>query len=275
MDGYLRCNSYPTPRWIPTKHELPLPHLHILHLSDLHYSASADDDRRLEALLADVNLTLSRFPAQICFSGDLTYSGTRQEFDLLAKNFILQLKGYDRLFMCPGNHDVVRGRTGQEAVAEAQKKSAQVQEFNGTESPFGAGCPLNEYMSIQEALSDYSESNFFTSAGGGEDFQIISLNTAWSSFKRPDGYTDKGNLVVNQRAVDKAVKLLQLEKIKILMMHHPMSWLTSESQKYLHAAAAKNFDFVLSGHEHDPISSSIQTPKGSCIFIEATAAKAD
>lgn len=222
-----------------------------------------------------MNQILSRYPAQICFSGDLTYGGTEQEFRLLSENFIFNLSGHDRLFMCPGNHDVVRNNTSQEAVISAIKKADTLQDFIGIISPFSENCPLDCYMLTQEALADFSTNNFYTSIGGTDSCQVVSLNTAWTSFKRPENYTDKGNLHINQRALDQAVKTLQPEKVKILMMHHPISWLNSTSQKYLQETISKQFDFVLSGHEHDPISSSVESPLGRCIFIEATAAKAD
>lgn len=252
-----------------------MPHIHLLHLSDLHYSASAEDDRRLETLLQDVNQTLSRFSAHICFSGDLTYKGTEQEFKFLSENFIFNLKGNDRLFMCPGNHDVVRADTNHDAVSSAIKISNEIQDFIGISSPFEDKCPMFSYMLNQEALSDFNINNFYTSMGSTETCQVVSLNTAWTSFKRPDGYTDKGNLHINQRALDQAVKCLHRDKVKVLMMHHPMSWLNSSSQKYLHQVVSRHFDFVLSGHEHDPISTSVESPLGGCVFIEATAAKAD
>lgn len=252
-----------------------LPHIHLLHLSDLHYSASAEDDRRLQTLLADVNQTLGRSSAHVCFSGDLTYGGTEQEFRFLYQNFIFNLKGYDRLFMCPGNHDVVRQHTSQEEVIKAIKTSDGLQAFDGIVSPFSKRCPLSDYMATQEALCDFTTNNFYASMGGTDNLQIVSINTAWTSFKRPDNYTDKGNLQINQRAVDQAVAALQADKVKILMMHHPISWLNSPSQKYLQQISSRHFDFVISGHEHDPISSAIESPHGKCIFIEATAAKAD
>ena len=252
-----------------------MPHLTIIHISDLHYSASPEDDRRLSTLKDEINEQLKKGPAQICFSGDLTYSGQENEFNALADKFFLELHGYDKLFFCPGNHDIIRDRTDDIKIASAEKTAESISTNEKINTVFADECPLEHYINYQDALSDFTLSNFFCSIGVGQDFQIASINTSWASCKRPKGYTDKGNLKVDERSLDEAIKNLSDEKIKILMMHHPISWLTYKSQSYLTDMISKHFDLVLYGHEHDPTASSSSTPKGGSVFCEATAAKAN
>ncbi|WP_158966071.1 metallophosphoesterase [Chachezhania sediminis] len=255
--------------------ELTLSHIHLLHLSDLHYSGTAEDDRRIEKLLVDVNETLAKTPAYICFSGDLTFSGSLDQFQRLSEKLLLKLNGYSGLLMCPGNHDVDRTKTSEALVDRAKRKSEDKISFPDLISPFPDECPLDNYFLTQEALSDFSTNCYYTSAFNGVDFSILSLNTTWSSFSRERGHSDRGNLSINQRSLDLQLAALPSDRLSIMMMHHPLSWLDQESKRYLNDAILKKIDFVLSGHEHDPTSSSVQASQGSCIFIEATAAMAN
>ncbi len=250
-------------------------HINLIHLSDLHYAGTAEDDRRVKRLLHEVNNTLATTPAHICFSGDLTKSGSKDQFYHLAENFLLKLSGYSNLFMCPGNHDVWRDYTGEKIVKDAiQRVDADIS-IDLSSTPFGEDCPLKEYTDLQAALSDFSYNGFYVSSFACDDFHLTSLNSTWTSFGRPEGYSDKGNLHINQRPLDQVISEVKEDSTKLLMMHHPISWMNEGSQRYLRNVFLKEFDFVLSGHEHDASSMSIQSNQGETIFIEATAAKDD
>lgn len=248
-------------------------HIQFIHLSDLHFSDTAEDIRRVNNLYDDINAQIGKQPAHVVFTGDLTNSGSEREFSSLADNFLLQLDGQQSIYMCPGNHDILRAKTSEDIVMEAIKVEKN-SNLVGNDSVFSI-CPLMNYFTTQAAFSDFLENGFFTSAGIKDHFDIVAINTAWCCTDRKSPYTDKGNLRINQRSLDISIKKTSKDKVKILMMHHPMSWLDYESQTYLTAVASQHFDFVLYGHEHDPTASSFSSPQGDCVAIEAAAAKAN
>ena len=90
----------------------------ILHLSDLHFSGSADADAKIVigALLRDIERErkAGTIIDLIVFSGDLVQAGkNREAFDEARKDFIervIAVAGIspDRFVICPGNHDIDR-----------------------------------------------------------------------------------------------------------------------------------------------------------------------
>jgi 3',5'-cyclic AMP phosphodiesterase CpdA len=86
--------------------------LTILHLSDLHFSASRPYDAKSTPAyeLLDSFVRQAREPDLCIISGDLTFSASRADFvlvtDWLDKLASLQWK--TPLFIVPGNHDICR-----------------------------------------------------------------------------------------------------------------------------------------------------------------------
>lgn len=248
--------------------------LHLLHISDLHYTGNAEDIRRAKSLVEDINSTISKQPTSIMFTGDLTYSGRSNEFSSLAENLIFEINGYTGLYTCPGNHDIERDKTTP-AAREAAIKTSRNLKMEKTPASVFSPCPLQNYFDLHRASTNFSDTNFFTSIGRGDNYEVVSINTAWCCGHHEKPYTDKGNLKVNEISLDSAIESLSQEKFKVLMMHHPLGWLDYTSQKYLNEVISRNFDLVLYGHEHDPNIATLRNQSGESVFCEATAAKAN
>jgi predicted MPP superfamily phosphohydrolase len=102
----------------------------ILHLSDLHFSGTADADIKIviAALVKDINREVNEKKTIIdlvVFSGDLVEKGgTLNLFEEAKKDFIekvitaAKISG-ERFVICPGNHDIDRELVRREAWAEA------------------------------------------------------------------------------------------------------------------------------------------------------------
>src|SRR4051794_38177390 len=88
----------------------------LLHISDLHARpALADQAQVLDGAVEDLVRLHSESPIDaVIFSGDLSYSGQDEEFELARRLLIDPLLDaldlpLERLVLVPGNHDVDRG----------------------------------------------------------------------------------------------------------------------------------------------------------------------
>jgi 3',5'-cyclic AMP phosphodiesterase CpdA len=88
-----------------------------LHLSDFHLGKDDYAQRRiLEYILKEVDarIATSGKPDFIFITGDLADKGRANEFEMFDKEFLVPMLDklgdsyFDRVFLCPGNHDVDR-----------------------------------------------------------------------------------------------------------------------------------------------------------------------
>lgn len=247
----------------------------LIHITDLHYQGTAEDNRRLQRLISDIEKESLTPNTLICFSGDLTHSGTEDQFSSLFANFFGELDRYPRIYSCPGNHDIQRARTSREITDQVRKLSLKPDgQRQQNISPFLSDCPLENYLNTQLAVCSFRDSGFFTSYDTSEHFDLISINTAWLSRSGDNEYSDQGRLEVDELSLDLAIKAMSENKIRILMMHHPVEWLTQKSQLYMNQLIQDNFDLVLYGHEHSAGAKHVTTQSGEVVFLESSAAKA-
>jgi len=104
-------------------------HICILHLSDLHFTGSADADSKIviTALLNDIarEIDSGTIIDLIVFSGDLVSAGANTTaFDEVYNDFIEKVTvaanlPIDRFVVCPGNHDIDRDVVKNELYVEA------------------------------------------------------------------------------------------------------------------------------------------------------------
>lgn len=174
------------------------------------------------------------------------------------------------------NHDVIRGRTSNEIAKEVEaKRAGLVKQGDIDTSPFSSSCPLEYYYGLQQAVCSYQHNSFFTSVDTSDHLNVVSVNSAWLCQGREAGLHDKGHLCIDESSLDAAVKNLSPSKTSILMMHHPVSWLTHNSQMYLEDVIQKNFHVVLYGHEHDPNAKNLHNEGGEAVYLQSSAAKAN
>lgn len=107
--------------------------MRIVHLSDLHLHASqADSDNCNAFVLAhDIISRFSRADDQtiVVATGDLTDDGTEPQ-RANALEWLLQLKGFFRVFSCPGNHDYAwQGNVFDPSAAEPFRKLIGASQF--------------------------------------------------------------------------------------------------------------------------------------------------
>lgn len=246
--------------------------LRFIHLSDIHFSSRAsfgfDPDRELRRILESDIAAMrdKRGKANaILISGDIAFSGKREEFEDSAKwlNDVCLAAGCESedVFMCPGNHDVDQEviknnlfiQDGHDAIRRGtnfiERDKALNVRLNLPEARSLFYSPIAAY---NEFAARY-QSSFFADdetfvwehdfeLNDGSKLRLRGLNTALLS-----GLGDKEkHLFLGSRAWT----LPQYEGLEYMIMaHHPTSWLADGREA--DQAFDRNSRIQLFGHEHD------------------------
>ncbi len=262
----------------------------ILHLSDLHARPERHPDMKivLSALFAALDQALTTHSGSIdliCFTGDIAYSGRKEEYAYAADVFfdpllrLLQLSTH-ALFVVPGNHDVDRSLIngdpeGTEQLLQTLTTPDEVNKLlDNTQMRATVTSRLASYADfVAEYLGGHvngqDPSYYVVRTHGVRDLEIAvaCLNTAWGSASD----TDFGKLLLGERQIDCAVTSIADPALRIGLVHHPLEWLCDFDKKCCSRRLLAEFDLVLSGHLHDPEPSLVETPNGRSIFSSAGA----
>lgn len=238
----------------------------ILHISDIHASCTPlkGQSRQSVEMLKDSileDMEILRGTDKVVISGDLTYSGKKDEFDLVVKELIrplrdaLHLKNED-IYIAPGNHDTDRAGFGfsRKKAIESLRKDYASHEIKELQDEL--------VSSENHAFSNWL--NFIKSFYGGSDCPIeikdfyqaykqgnvgiVCLNSGWSAI----GQGDREALFIGEHQIDAALKSIKAFKEKVIIIHHPFEWLHPEERKMLSAKITSNkVSTVFYGHMHE------------------------
>jgi hypothetical protein len=258
--------------------EPPAPFLSWLHISDSHFQKDTgwrDDIVRkylLEFLQEKFQKNPLHKPDFIFFTGDLAFGqvdGSRLSTQYKdAWNFLEQLLECcdvhrERIFTVPGNHDVNRKAFPASTKITFQhgiNKQEAFEIFNGAE-PFKWQKEYGKFVSghLPHQHKDSKEEQHYyatTIEHNGRRIAIAGLNTAWMC----TGKEEKGNLCIalEFQLNDIGVKLRGEHDIRIVLMHHPISWLGDEEEGDCKQRFTQEFNFVLNGHQHNTWGDSIE-----------------
>ncbi|MCY4598020.1 MAG: metallophosphoesterase [Bryobacterales bacterium] len=240
-----------------------------LHLSDLHYRPGWPESTDLvwKAFCDDLATQISHYDdPHLVFSGDLAFAGgTENLYSAFATNIAEGLNGHfsrDRIICVPGNHDI-----SQEALRPLVTIQMGALAELTSEALFNDHVPQLSEMFFQAKLRNYvaAEAAFAkygccqtTLGGTGWDLPngigVYCLNTALCSYahltdSKGVAISDKSKLMIDTRVMQQW--LLQTNStIRILVMHHPIEWLTPWANSELDKIIARDFRLVFSGHVH-------------------------
>jgi 3',5'-cyclic AMP phosphodiesterase CpdA len=197
----------------------------ILHISDTHFHAIANND----ALLRRFTYIQSNYPDhKIIITGDVTDDGTEEQYGIASR----VLKPFkDRLFFCPGNHDYgILGNFYNEEAARRFDEFAKA--FN--EGGFIDKVPLVFML---------------------ENVQIILLNSNLETENPLDfacGQIGKGQLKILRKILKEN---LPEGSVRIICLHHHPFIHSDPTMKLLDAkdfvrAIRGKIDILLFGHKH-------------------------
>ncbi|NIO83820.1 MAG: hypothetical protein GTN53_25145, partial [Candidatus Aminicenantes bacterium] len=254
----------------------PLKSLHILHISDIHYSTENDPSitRIFHEFLKDIKQWREKNHNKpihaICLTGDIAFSGQKEQYVSIHKriNEILIVTGcpQDRLFLIPGNHDVHEynnfSEECQQIMDEAVKDETTIDRILSD---------FKKYRHFYEKFTHYYgyvETSGFTNSHPEthegnpkswysrrlEDFpvRIIGLNSALFCLKP---YSKRDKIRMGKSQLEEAYlheKPLGTEEqvLVLLLTHHPADWLR-ETEKDEYETMMDRYKFVhLHGHIH-------------------------
>ena len=231
-----------------------------LHLSDLHYRAGWPEgiDLVWRAFCADLATQISHYDnPYLVFSGDLVLAGgTENQYSDFATNISAKLHSHisrDRIICVPGNHDI-----SQQALRSFATLQMCALDALTSETLFNDHVPQLSDMFFRPKLKDYvaAEADFAkygccqtTLGGAGWDLAngigIYCLNTALCSYahsKDTQGaaISDKNKLMIDTRVMQQWLQQTT-STIRILVMHHPIEWLTPWANSELDTIIANDF----------------------------------
>ena len=212
----------------------------ILHISDFHacdspiYGMSIERLKKLASAMINDFRKLS-IPDTIFITGDISYSGEKEEFDLFHTHFLMPLLNscnldIDRVLIVPGNHDSIRKHWKK---SDKLMKKNLVDQYDANtideifeEKAFDSECKwFSNFSTYRDFLDSTSIKkilikNKFYTAYNLDGVGIGCINTAWLSFS-----DDYGNIMIGNQQLKEIFKHIKSLKQKILLHHHPLDWL--------------------------------------------------
>ena len=258
-----------------------------LHLSDFHFKADGDlfsQQVSTEAILKDIPSRLSsEHPLQfVVVTGDIAFSGKSSEYDLAAEFFksLASALGLamDRIFICPGNHDV--DRSVQEfvygGVLERLTNQQAVDEFLGRETDRAtllerqaAFRTFRDQLFIGGAMKETNDNlaRVRTLDLDGLRICVLELNSAWLSGNKDQA----GRLLIGERQMINALAVADEYKphLTVSLTHHPIEWLSEFDQSSCSGRLLPRLHIFHSGHLHRHEVSIRLLPGAECLLVAA------
>lgn len=248
--------------------------MRILHLSDLHFNSEDDDDdievrkQYTYSFIDKLKAICQKEPIQYIFiTGDIGYKAEEKDYVQAEKfiNSLLRVCGLEaeRLFLCPGNHDVDRSEIKHYSYPQEQKEAdsfLSLKELKNHEKSFqnyNALCKRLKCLPYQIGKDE----TYLTGVKFCEDCTIVCVNTAWLSKdnQMKKIWVGKNYPVAIKNKIDESYDkdYVRKELPVIAIMHHPVSYWEEQDRLYYNGnlnvweMITKMSDIVLCGHTHE------------------------
>jgi DNA-binding winged helix-turn-helix (wHTH) protein/predicted phosphodiesterase len=263
-----------------------------LHLSDLHFHESQEYD--IEIILTALERDLKKLeqkknirPDLIFFTGDVVYSGKKEQYDKVGSHVfdrLLKATGLnkDRLLIVPGNHDVDRSQVSPLAyhMIQAIESDTDIKRlFDDADERRVFMRRLDNYAGF---VRDYTnlpfsdERPFFVRNLdiAGWRVGIIGLNSVWASGSVKDQagkVKDHGELLMGRHLVVDALEEIVSDQpdVTIALVHHPFDWLKEFDQAQVPGLLRRDCHFILRGHLHRTETLRLEDPDTGAMIIAA------
>jgi len=248
--------------------------LRIVHLSDFHLNRNSIVDMK-EFLLKALKKDLKSFNEEkkidlIVFSGDLVDKGgesfennIQTAFREFEESVIYPIiKEIDlpkeHFFITPGNHDVKRDADdyiNEIGLSNLLNSTEAVNSFIDSENLTGVKRILSfkefEKMFYIDFKGEHIHTNYqssFKIESDGLCIGITCFNSAWRCF---DSRNDKGKILLGERQVINARRIIKDCNIKIAIIHHPIDYLSCFDLNSVTSFIEKDYDMIFCGHNHE------------------------
>lgn len=242
----------------------------LIYFSDIHLTGKHPENEGavIKAFCEDVNMqlaTIAHDDAFVLIGGDLVYAAdSTDSYQAFFEKILSKLIAFgirrDKIFCVPGNHDVQRQwvSDNKEIYAPIVNQQFTEERFDNLVGSQQSSLFTEKFTNFSNFVNQYIPNGRFDIFGYpievNDDWSLYCLNSALTSFsglewgEYPQLKDDKGRLNVDTRRLSEWV--LQNTKKKILMMHHPVSFLTEWASDEITKFIRTHFDLVLTGHTH-------------------------
>jgi predicted MPP superfamily phosphohydrolase len=252
----------------------------VLHLTDLHFGWEGSDAQSKQAARTNclnsltkqlkqiVNADAAWKPTIVAITGDIGWGGNASDYEA-AKKWLDDLMkvlgfGYDRVVVCPGNHDINRESAEVLARPETAKEADTLLRV-----------PIRkQYVACFEAFSNFCDElgvrsyefagakSYLVGKTSFDGLDVVALNSAW--YCRDD--SDKNRLWIGwphlqKMQSDGQVRLVDQESGNpvLALIHHPKDWLHPEetntwtSRPDTWDVLSARCNLILNGHTHGEV----------------------
>jgi len=260
-----------------------------LHISDLHYRPEWHEESELvcNKFFEDLGTQIKNFEnVYLVFSGDLVQKGEDlAQYNSFVSKFSTAFQNLgltkEKRICVPGNHDISRQFLKPYLIMQHGALSAIKDErtFNDTLPQLSAAIFDHKFKQYISCESQFAHFACCTRDLGGTGWQLADeiglycLNTALCSFGGLEDTTgnatsDKERLHIDTRSLHRWLAEDD-SSFRILVMHHPLDWMTDWAKRELEVTIADKFHLVLSGHEHRTSSTFSTRGYGGSVFCAA------
>lgn len=244
----------------------------IFFISDIHYTGKYPENEGvvLKSFLNDMKKQLLEIPhkdAYVLIGGDLVQAADNKEtYDSFWKNFIIPMIKLgiktEHILCVPGNHDIernwiYRNKTIYGPLIETQFSEKKFNDL--TEDPTQSKFLIDKFNNYTNFVTEKLEISNYNPIGFhfelNDEWSMYCLNSSLTSFggindhEYPNLKDDVKKLNVDTRKINSWVST-NLKK-KILLLHHPLEFLSEWASNELTKLIKLNFDIVLTGHTHE------------------------
>ena len=252
----------------------------IVHLADMHVSEeqAVEFKKRAKAFLDDLK-DLNIFPDLVMISGDLSFSGKKEQYDIVQKYLLTPL--CQKMSLKPrqiiigmGNHDIDRSK-----VEKILENGIMSMVKNGDYSPL---IDDGKFINIEGAFLDFCKSNGYSyNSVNVFDFDGVKVGIAVLNSTRLCLSRDccKGDIRIPIEAINGCLEQIENCAFRAAMFHHPFDWFAEDDPDSTISELKHSFDLVLNGHIHENRSEVVSSPNASYLqaivssFFKGTARK--
>ncbi|MEO0909912.1 MAG: metallophosphoesterase, partial [Pseudomonadota bacterium] len=239
-----------------------------LHLTDIHFDGTDSTEintyvRRFLEYLSSIGTEKNSPLEFIVLTGDITFSGRPEQFvffeDIFLSRLFHTIEREIPVFVVPGNHDQDRNllsAINPNILSGTTTCSDADDFFDHTASQFVLNAPFQSFYQYTEGTkydirgSGLSWADTFDTRDGLK-IGISGLNDAWASgFAEMSKDTSDRKLLISGSQIQSAIPSQTDLDLKLLLVHHPLSWYTPQVANEVKRTLFSKFDLVHFGHVH-------------------------
>lgn len=236
----------------------------VIHISDIHYDKNEPENQGLilNAFFDDLSKKIDKHNKENTFciiSGDLVNKGNNEDvFERFYQNVILQLTNVvpiKNIFCSPGNHDLNR-----KIVEDNFDNHCDLVDRAFSESEFndyiksGGNIILEKFSFYEKFCKEKLHLPNFNMVGYSQslipEISVYFLNCSLFCYGGLKQISDKGKLKIETSGLNQWIHESK-GRTKMLVMHHPIDYLTNFAQSEIRSMLIQDIDILISGHIHE------------------------